>query len=683
MRNRIPWLCGLLWYGLVVSSLVGQQPAAPSLPVLAPHDVFDLEYASDPRISPDGKWIAYCRVSFDIMTDRSRSRLWQVGIAGDNHRPLTAPDVNATSPRWSPDGSRLAYVASDGKKSQVFVRWMDTGQTAQITSLREPPRQLKWSPDGQSLAFASLVPDTEPFKLDLPKPPAGAQWAEPPKVISQLKYRADGEGYLRPGYQHLFVVPSDGGTARQVTTGNFQHDGDFCWTSDSSELLFCANRSEAAEIQPNRRNLFAVQLDSGEIRQLTDRQGETTQPVVLDDGSILFLGNVDNLQGYQPLKIYLLKPDGQEQVISSELDRNIRGLQVAPQSQDLLFLYDDEGRTDIGKFTLNGEFQKLASDVGGTTLGRPYASGSFTVAGNDVVAFTACTADRPSDVACWMPDGNVVKKLTRLNEDLLAHRELGKVTPNWFSSSFDNRRIQSWIMTPPGFDPQKKYPLILEIHGGPFANYGPRFSAEMQLMAAAGYVVLYVNPRGSTSYGEEFGNLIHHNYPGNDFDDLMSAVDSVIEQGFVDSTRLYVTGGSGGGVLTAWIVGKTNRFQAAVVAKPVINWYSFALTADSYAYFYKYWFPGYRWDHAEHYLARSPISLVGNVETPTMLLTGEEDYRTPISESEQFYQALKLRQVKTALVRIPDAGHGIVARPSRLLTKVACILSWFEKNTKK
>jgi acylaminoacyl-peptidase len=235
------------------------------------------------------------------------------------------------------------------------------------------------------------------------------------------------------------------------------------------------------------------------------------------------------------------------------------------------------------------------------------------------------------------------------------------------------------VALPPGFDPDRNYPLILEIHGGPFTNYGARFSAEVQLYSAAGYVVLYVNPRGSTSYGEDFGNLIHHAYPGNDYDDLMTAVDAVIEEGYVDTERLYVTGGSGGGVLTAWIVGKTDRFRAAVVAKPVINWTSFVLTADQSPYFTRYWFPTMPWEDPEGYWARSPLSLVGKVDTPTMLLTGESDLRTPISETEQYYQALKLRGIDTAMVRIPGASHSIARRPSQLAAKVSAILAWFER----
>jgi acylaminoacyl-peptidase len=263
---------------------------------------------------------------------------------------------------------------------------------------------------------------------------------------------------------------------------------------------------------------------------------------------------------------------------------------------------------------------------------------------------------------------------------LLGHRALGTVEERWWTSSHDGRRVQGWVVRPPGLAAGERAPLVLEIHGGPFAAYGPHFAADNQLYAAAGYAVLYANPRGSTSYGEEFGNLIHHAYPGHDYDDLISGVDALIAEGWIDPERLFVTGGSGGGVLTSWIIGKTERFRAAAVQKPVINWLSFALTADQYAFFYRYWFPGLPWDHVEHYWQRSPLSLVGNVTTPTLVVTGEADYRTPISESEQYYQALKLRRVPSALVRIPEASHDIAARPSQLVAKVAHVLAWFERH---
>jgi acylaminoacyl-peptidase len=320
--------------------------------------------------------------------------------------------------------------------------------------------------------------------------------------------------------------------------------------------------------------------------------------------------------------------------------------------------------------------QVLAEDLGGTAMTRPYTGGAFHVAGS-TIAYTRSSPDRPAEIAVIR--GRSSETLTALNGDLLPHRHLAKVTTVRFPSSLDGREIEAWIATPPGFEPGGSYPLILEIHGGPFAAYGPHFASEVQLYAAAGYVVVYVNPRGSTSYGAEFANLIHHAYPGGDFDDLMSAVDYAIEEGYADEERLFVTGGSGGGILTAWIVSHTDRFTAAVSAKPVINWYSMVLTADMAEFFRRYWFANPPWENPEAYLVRSPLHFVANVTTPTMLLTGEDDLRTPISESEQFYQALKALKVDTALVRVPEASHGIASRPSHLIGKVAHVLAWFER----
>jgi dipeptidyl aminopeptidase/acylaminoacyl peptidase len=297
------------------------------------------------------------------------------------------------------------------------------------------------------------------------------------------------------------------------------------------------------------------------------------------------------------------------------------------------------------------------------------------------IAYTTNSPARPADVAV-VRRGEQARQLTQLNDDLLGHKKLAEVEEIWWESSHDGRRVQGWIAYPPDFDASREYPLMLEIHGGPFSNYGPRFSPEVQLFAAAGYVVLYTNPRGSTSYGEEFGNLIHHAYPGYDYDDLISGVDAVIARGSIDEDNLMVTGGSGGGVLTAWIVGKTDRFRAAVSVKPVINWISFSLTSDGYPSYYQYWLPGPVWEEGnlEHYWRRSPLSLVGNVTTPTMLMTGEDDLRTPMAETEQYYQALKLRGVDTQMVRIPNAPHGIAgSSPSNLIAKVANVLEWFER----
>jgi acylaminoacyl-peptidase len=321
------------------------------------------------------------------------------------------------------------------------------------------------------------------------------------------------------------------------------------------------------------------------------------------------------------------------------------------------------------------------SDVGSGTSAYS-GGGSFTLAKNGAFAITHKTNYIPGDIAVGTLANPQVKVITAVNDDLFEGRKLGQVEETWYNSSKDNRRIQGWIIKPPDFDPSKKYPLILEIHGGPFANYGDRFDLEKQLMAASGYVVLHTNPRGSTSYGGEFGNLIHHAYPGDDFFDLNSGVDAMVAKGYIDPDQLFVTGGSGGGVLTCWMIGRTTRFRAAVTVYPVINWYSFVLTSDIGNWTYNHWFPGFPWDYVEHYEKRSLLSVVKNVKSPMMVLTGEDDWRTPMSDSEQYYQALKLLGVESVLVRVPNEPHGIQVRPSHHMSKVLHIIGWFDKHRK-
>ncbi len=650
-------------------------------------DVFELEYASDPQISPDGRSVIYVRNAMDIMTDRVVSTLWMVDAGGKSHRPVTNGKRGDRWPRWSPSGDRIAFVGKHEGHSHVFCRWMDSGQAAQLTgNLTESPADLTWWPDGKQIAFSMFVEDKpQPF-VKLPTKPKGAKWAEPAKVVRSVRYRADGDGYLRKGFHHIFVIPADGGTPQQVTSGDFHHRGRFAWTPDGAALILSANRHPDWERQPRESNLYEVSLKTGEYRQLTDQVGPDTDPAVSPDGKMIaWVGFEDRRLQYQVNRVSIMNRDGSnKRTPNAEFDRSLESPTWSDDSKGVFVQWNDRGDTEIGYMNLDGDVMQVAQRVGGTTLGRPYSSGSFSAAGKSV-AFTSCTASRPADVSISGFEAGQrrfakSRQLTRLNEDLFGHKDLGRVDSFSFKSSIDGRSIEAWVVLPPDFDRdrEKKYPLILEIHGGPHANYGNRFSVENQLYAAAGNVVLYVNPRGSTGYGEDFANLIHHKYPHHDYDDLMSAVDVMTKKDFIDPEQLYVTGGRGGGILTAWIVGKTNRFRAAVSQKPVINWYSFALTSDGYPFFSQYWFPAHPWEKPEEYLKRSPISLVGNVTTPTMLLTGEQDYRTPISESEQFYQALQLRGVETALVRIPGASHGIVARPSRLMVKVAHILKWFE-----
>jgi dipeptidyl aminopeptidase/acylaminoacyl peptidase len=649
-------------------------------------DFFNLEFAADPQISPDGQWVAYVRRFADVMTDKNYSNIWLVRADGTGHRPLTTGKVNDGTPRWSPDGRRLAYISNADTSPQIMVRWMESGQVAPVTSVTEPPTSISWSPDGQWIAFTKLVPTPALVIGQLPPAPSGAQWAPPAKYTDRLAFRWNGVGEVPTGFVHVFVVPSEGGTARQLTKGDFHHGGSpagfsgagVSWTPDGSAVLFSANRRADWETQGADTEIYEVAVAAGTMRQLTDRRGPDNDPVVSPDGKLIaWTGFDERYQGYQNTVLYVANRDGSGvRALSSGLDQSVSSPEWSADSRGLFVMYDEHGNTRLALIGLDGKSRVLASDLG--TGGSSYSGASYSVAGDGSYAFTLSTPYIPGDVAVGR-GGQAARTITALNADLFAGKTLGQVEEIWYPSSKDGRRIQGWIVKPPGFDPSRKYPLVLEIHGGPFANYGDRFDAEKQAVASAGFVVLYVNPRGSTSYGEEFGNLIHHAYPGDDFYDLNSGVDAVIAKGYVDEGNLFVTGGSGGGVLTAWMIGHTDRFRAALAFYPVINWESFVLTADMSSRAATNWFPGLPWDQRDNYDQRSLLSVVKNVKTPTLIMTGEEDFRTPMSESEQYYKALKLLGVPTVLVRVPGEPHGIRVRPSHWMSKITTMQGWFER----
>lgn len=646
---------------------------------LANEDIFDIEYASDVQISPDATTVAYVRYAMSIMRDRREGRLWLVSADGSVHRKLTSEDRSESSPRWSPDGTRIAFVSGSNEGSEIYVYWVETGQIARLTQLDRSPGGIAWSPDGLQIAFTMLVPEAWPVFAAMPRKPAGAEWADPPIVETRVRHEADGSGVIEPGFQHIFVIPADGGSPRQITSGDFQH-GVPVWAADGSSILFSANRRPGWEWELDQSDVYRVSLNDGVTVPLTSREGPDSEQVVSPDGSrVAFTSFEDRVRTYQTQNLHLMRADGSDKsVLLGELDRSVTGLVWAADGSGVYFSYEDEGVTKVAFTTTDGDWRVVAKDLGGTSVGRAYGGGNYSVARDGTVAFTYTRSDDPSEVALVTPDGRQ-RIITRLNGDLKSRTRLATAEMFWTESSHDGRPIQSWILHPPGFDPDEQYPLLLEIHGGPVSNYGDRFAAEFQLYAAAGFVVVYSNPRGSTGYGEEFGDLLYHNYPGNDYDDLISAVDAVIERGYIDEDQLYVTGGSAGGIMTAWIVGHTNRFRAAVATKPVVNWISKTLVADNYNGYMHRRYPGTPWENPEAYWAFSPLSVVGDIETPTMVMVGTADLRTPLSEAKQLYHALTLRHIDTALVQIPGAYHNISNRPSQLIAKVINTVAWFDR----
>ena len=650
--------------------------------IFTPLDVFDLEYVSNTEISPDGNKILYQRNFNDIMTDESFSNIWLINFDGSENRPITTGNFKDTSPKWSNKGDKFVFKSNREGKSQIFLFDLTNNSIQKLTNFQYSISSIKWSPDDSYILFSSFIDDKRDTLIKMPEKPKGAKWNDPPVEISDLNYRYDGSGFRKPGETQFFTLPVTGGTPRQISNipaekRAFQGE----WI-DKNTIVFSANLNEDSDYNTINTEIYTLDINSGIQKALTSREGPDNSPKVSNDNSLIaYLGYDDEYLSYQQNSIYIMRTDGSGKYkIELDLDRNISNIYWSGDDKRIFFQYDDKGITKIGSTTLDGKLDFIIDQVGGLSFSRPYSGGFFSLSKNNRYSFTYGTVYNPADLAVGYKGSK--NRLTNLNKDLFDYKKLGNVEEIWYESSFDGEMIQGWIVKPPNFDESKKYPLILEIHGGPHTNYGFHFSSEVQLFASKGYVVLYTNPRGSTSYGKEFANLIHHNYPSQDYDDLISGVDNLIERGYIDENNLFVTGGSGGGVLTSWIIGKTDRFSAAVVAKPVINWYSFVLYADNIGYFYKYWFEDLPWIDPESYLKRSPISYVGNVKTPTMVLTGEKDYRTPMAESEQFYAGLKLNKVESMLVRIPNANHGIASKPSNLIAKVNAIISWFEKYKK-
>ncbi|WP_022687029.1 alpha/beta hydrolase family protein [Sphingomonas phyllosphaerae] len=662
------------------SASAQQQPNA--VPATAPDraftgaDLFGLSIAADPQISPDGRTIVYVRRTADVMTDRMASSLWLIDVASGRQSPFA---TQGSSPRWSPDGTRVAYVAGDGDGSQLFVRWLATGASARVTAFPGDPQALAWSPNGTRLAYVATVAGDPTTLGKAPPKPEGAKWAEPLTVIDRINYRNDGPGYVKPGRDHLFVVAAEGGAARQLTFGPYDDGGPLSWTPDSREIVFAAIRGPDAERQVMNSDVIAVDVASGALRTLTTRDGPDGQPRVSPDGTrIAWLGFDDKRRSYENTQLYVGQRDAADpRSLTAALDRAIEEAIWAADGRSLYASYDDRGQRRIARIALDGRTTPLVDNVAGGGLDRPYTGGDFSVAKNGTVAYTGGDASTPADV--WIWSGGKARRLTQLNAVMTSAKALAPVRKIAVTAP-DGRAIDAWLATPPGRAPGTRVPLILEIHGGPNSAYGPGFATDVQLYAAAGYAVLWTNPRGSTSYGAEFANLIDKKYPADDYGDLIAAVDAAIGDGTADADNLFVTGGSGGGVLTAWIVGKTDRFKAAATQKPVINWTSEALTMDNTLFTSRYWFTKLPWEDPMGYWNRSPLSLVGNVKTPTLVVVGSDDYRTPVSESEQYYAALQIRGVPTALVKVPGASHGgFTARPSQSAAKASAILAWFDR----
>ncbi|MBZ5725566.1 MAG: S9 family peptidase [Acidobacteriia bacterium] len=650
----------------------------PSATRLTNDHYFDFERVSNAQISPDGARIVYARQQANRIEDRWDSSLWIMNADGSQHRFLT----KGSNPRWSADGKRILYIAEgEPRGPQIFVRWIDTdGPATQVTRATDRVADARWSPDGKAIAFSMFVPEKDKWNISMPAAPQGAKWTGAPRLVETLHYRQDQVGFLEDGHTHLFVVSSDGGAPRRITSGKWSAGAGelrgavpMDWTPDSKAIVFEADSSAEADLHYQTSQLLVADIASGAIRELVAKPGSWSRPAVSPDGkTVAFTGYPQSKRTHSVSDLYVIPfAGGEMRKISGDYDRDPLNLRWAPDSAGVYFDADDRGSRNV----------QFAPTTGGGV--KPVTTGTHVLtmdsASSDLVAAgTRTDSDNPPDVVRYnLRRPGEITKLTSVNAGLLAGMHLAKTEELDFTSS-GGAKVQGWVVKPPDFDAAKKYPLILEIHGGPFAMYSVAFNYMFQNFAANDFEVLYLNPRGSTGYGTAFSGGIDHNYPGPDYDDLLAGVDAAIAKGSVDPTRLYVSGCSGGGVLSSWVIGHTGRFAAAAVRCPVIDWLSMTGNTDIPLFTYSFFQKPF-WEDPSDWLAHSSVMAVGKVTTPTLLMTGALDRRTPMPQTEEYYAALKVRGVPVKLLQFEGEYHGTGSKPSNFIRTQLYMMSWFKK----
>ena len=712
---------------LLITFVFVVTPASAQKRNITEKDLFSFNWIGDPQISPDSSRVAYVRVTVNDKKDGYNTSIWTVSPAGDETHQLTNGPRDS-SPRWSPNGKYLVFVRvteKDGRPDvpQLFMLAMAGGDSFQLTTVARGAAQPQWSPDGNTIAFVNganpedLAKQKEQQKEGLPTPAAAEpQPAASPaasssetkkpedkresdvRVITRAVYRANGPGYLDPKHpQHIWLIAAARNAdekvmPRQLTTGRYAEDN-VIWARDGSQIYFTSDRTDEPYYDLPATTVYSVSVTGGEPKKLTSFEMDAGSFTVSPNGKqFAFIASIGRpVKSYQQPDLWVMDitPNAQPRNLTENFDYDVGagvgGDNTAPRGgssnapiwntdgRSIIEVYAKEGRANLATFDLSGG---RPADL---THGDQAVIGFRTTLDGSKLVYTISTPTAIGDLYLLDLPGRDAKQLTHLNDELFAHLKLTEPEEIWFQS-FDGKRIQAWVQKPPDFDKNKKYPLILNIHGGPHAAYGFIFDHEFQWMAAKGYVVLYPNPRGSTSYGQEFGNIIQYNYPGDDYKDLMAGVDELLKRGYIDEKRLGITGGSGGGVLTNWAIGHTTRFQAAVSQRDIADWSSWWYSAD-FAQFQPSWFKGAPFEDPD-FKTRSPITYIDKVTTPLMLILGETDWRTPTGAGgEQMFRALKYRKIPTVMVRFPNESHELSrsGQPWHRIERLQHIVGWFDK----
>jgi dipeptidyl aminopeptidase/acylaminoacyl peptidase len=623
---------------------------------LGPELVWNLKSVTDPQISPDGKSVVYVQSWNDPRDDIAYSNLWL------NDRRLTEGNHRDSSPRWAPDGKRLAYISDRGGATRLWVRTLATGNKKPVTATNQTPSHIEWSPDGKWIAFLAFLPGKPAWNPPIPAPPPGAKWAPPAVALTDLRWTFDGQGILKPGAMRIFVVPAEGGPPLQISRDPYQHtsyftDPELIWSRDSRAVLSPAVKAADGWAVYSGNQIYAFPIDGGGPRQLTHGEGHRSALRASPDGKwVAYSGFAWKGQSYHVSHLEMVPAEGGEsRVLTPSLDRDVASPIWSSDSRRIYFLSEDHGAINLYEAGLDGSPKQLTHGF--------QRLGSVSTAAEQAAALRS-VSDRPGTIVRFnlsAPDS--LQTIADPNREWLSSCPPSAAEEVRYSS-FDGREIQGWILKPPGFAVKTKYPLVVSMHGGPHAAYGSTFTHDLQMFAKRGYVVLYTNPRGSTGYGEEFGNMIQYQWPGDDIKDVLAGVDHIVQAGYVDARRMAVIGGSGGGLMTAWMIGHTDRFRAAVALYPVTNWITHVGSDDNGVLIAGVYRKGWPWENPQDYIQRSPLFYARDIKTPTMIITGEEDWRTPIAQSQEFFRALKVRGVDTVFVRVPGESHGIPKHPS-------------------
>jgi dipeptidyl aminopeptidase/acylaminoacyl peptidase len=724
---------------VIVLALMASNNAFAQKRNITEKDLFDFVWIGDPQVSPDGSRVAFVRITVNEKKEGYNTSIWTVPLAGgEEPHQLTKGDHDSI-PRWSPDGKFLLFLRAtekDGKPEppQLAILPIAGGDSFVFTDLPKGAGNPTWSPDGKAIAFTSETNAEDLAKQEKKKhkeeelkkagsgnatagsgspTPAAAERESDVRVITRAIYRQDNEGYTDPKHPtHIWLVAAPHSAdekvkPRQLTTGRFDEENAI-WSIDGSQIYFTSSRLDEPYYELPRTDLYSVAAAGGKPVKITTidlntQFGPNGALSLSPDGKqIAFVASTTRpITSYTQPDLWVLDllPDAKPRNLTANFDFDVPGFVIGDSApprasgqskpiwtadvRGLIALYTKEGKANLALFDV-----PVAQDADPSRT----AVHDLTSGNQGVMSFRAS------------PDASkliyVVSTPTRINDLFVLDRATGDATPNqlthindelfsklnltepeeiWYDS-FDGKRIEAWLQKPPNFDSHKKYPLILNIHGGPHIAYGHVFDHEFQWMAAKGYVVLYPNPRGSTSYGQEFGNIIQYHYPGDDYKDLMAGVDEVIKRGYIDDKKLGVTGGSGGGLLTNWVVGQTNRFAAAVAQRDIASWEDWWYS-DDFVLFQPTWFKGPPFEDPQEYRARSPINYIKNVTTPMMFILGESDYRTPTGAGgEQMFRALKFRKIPTVMVRFPNESHELSrsGQPWHRVERLQHIVGWFD-----